>query len=335
MKPYLFILLAALLFVSCKDSFDDNSKRNENYAWWVDARTGKAGWIPVNGNGDPVKTGKYTLFYADGHVFEKGRKVDGKNVDTIFSYLSNGEVYEYTFVRPDTTTYYFIKNGPITIHEQSGKLSADGIVENHKAGNQWIHYYPSGNIEWKRSFKNGIGWNVSYYESGSVNDSDYNDGKNFKNIEHWTMLGKLESKFEMNGNTSNGVQWRYYDNGQPRSSLILVNGQEEGKLVNWYPNGQVKLITYLKNGLKNGRVTQYYKDGKIQSEGNFIDDKVEGRGFLYFESGKIKIDRYFKDGQSDGEAREYDESGKLMRDNIYKNGELIEEKLKNKPLLVP
>ena len=94
MRYKIYIILTAFTLFSCKDNFSDKNKRNENWAWWTDAKTGKSKWIPVNGDGYPVTDGKYTRFYFNGNVYDKGKLVDGKDADTIFCYDLNGHLQE-------------------------------------------------------------------------------------------------------------------------------------------------------------------------------------------------------------------------------------------------
>ncbi|OCX51118.1 hypothetical protein BEL04_20620 [Mucilaginibacter sp. PPCGB 2223] len=149
MKRYCIIILAAFTFIGCKDGIDDQSKRNDENCWWVDAKTGKGRWIPI-GDHRTVKSGRYTLFYRNGKIFETGKLVEGKNVDTIFNYDKNGHLLEYVLLQQDTTNYYILTDGPKVYFYQNGGKKAEGIAKNHQIGDKWRTYYKNGRISWPK-----------------------------------------------------------------------------------------------------------------------------------------------------------------------------------------
>ena len=84
MKRLLIFIFFTFLLWSCNhNSIDDKEKRNENWCWWVDAKTNKGEWIPIKDE-TTVEKGKYTLFYSNGNLREKGKLNSGKRIDTIY-----------------------------------------------------------------------------------------------------------------------------------------------------------------------------------------------------------------------------------------------------------
>ena len=89
MNKLLVFLFFILLLSACnKSGIDDSDKRNQNWVWWVDSKTGAATWIPC-ANNTSVMTGNYTTFFFNGKMQEKGKLIDGKNIDTAYVYDIN------------------------------------------------------------------------------------------------------------------------------------------------------------------------------------------------------------------------------------------------------
>ncbi|MGZ3776039.1 MAG: toxin-antitoxin system YwqK family antitoxin [Mucilaginibacter sp.] len=305
-------MVIAVIFCSCKDKFDDKGKRNENWAWWVDAKTGKAGWIPVQEGESSVKNGKYTRFYFNGNVYEKGNLVNGKNVDTIFGFDITGHPQEYWILPNDTDYYgeipikieYFYKNGPIRMFFSNGHLKAYGIVSNHTYGNKWKSFFLNGGLRYLRDSKTDTGWATRYYENGKVKDSDYNEGGKIFHIKHWYSIGQLERTIEFKNGGYNGLQKEYYLNGRLQATGNMIDGISNGKETFWYEDGKLHAIGYRKNGVVDG-----------------------GPQIVYFENGKIKMIAYAKNGKADGERKQFDENGKIIADDILDDGVVIRNKL--------
>jgi len=295
---YCFIVLVLVIVFGCKDSINDQSKRNADNCWWVDAKTGKGKWIPIGGP-RPVKNGRYTLFYGNGNIYENGRLVDGKNVDTIFNYDRNGHLLGYAFEEPDSIRHYILTDGPKIYFYQDGIKRYEGIAKNHQFGDKWKAYYKNGTIQWIRNYVNGVGWLTYYYENGNVRDSDYNDGVASLNWKHWFENGHIQTVNTIAHHNYNGLSKYYFENGGLKSLQNMANGEA------------------------NGETKTFYENGKLKTVQHFINGVGEGRQIEYFENGNIKIDSIFKNGQPDGEVKIYTEDGKLFGIKIYKDGQEI------------
>src|SRR5436309_2751765 len=112
MKITLLISIAfSIFFISCnRNDINDKSKRNQYWAWWIDAKTGKAGWIPLSNN-PTWQNGDYTKFYFNGQIHIKGKIKDGENVDTTYWYDLNGKLSFYSYKEDDSTKFFYIHDG--------------------------------------------------------------------------------------------------------------------------------------------------------------------------------------------------------------------------------
>ena len=242
MRYRLSIILMVLSLLGCKDNFDDRSKRNESWAWWTDAKTGKSGWIPVGGENHTVTDGRYTRFYFNGNVNETGKLVGGKKVDTTFFYDIMRHLQGYNIPQQDSTKEYFIQNGPIKTFYSNGHPRGIGIVKNHTWGDKWIGYFYNGNIQFTKNLKNDTGWGAKYYHNGKVKDSDYYEGEKSFNIKRWYENGHLELSVDFKNGNYNGFQKEYYPSGQLKEMGILINGSANGKVTQWYEDGKLQGI---------------------------------------------------------------------------------------------
>jgi antitoxin component YwqK of YwqJK toxin-antitoxin module len=299
MKHYFLILFCIYFLFGCNpNDINDKRKRNEHWAWWKDAKTGKEKWLKITEDSSTVEKGKFTLFYFNGNIREIGKIDNRKNVDTIFKYNLEGKLVEYC-VLPNSE-WYFINDGFIKLHYPDGKLSAEGIILNHTFGDKWKKYFTNGNLDYTRNFVKDTGWIINYYESGLRKDSIYHvKGLGDFTIVSWYENGQTKESNTFKGNDFNGITKHYYENGQLKDSSMLVNGKREGIGLMWYETGELNA----KNNLKNG--------------------KFDGQAYTYHKNGKIKTYANAKNGVLNGEVKQFDENGKLISDDFYKDGVIV------------
>jgi antitoxin component YwqK of YwqJK toxin-antitoxin module len=296
MKIYLLFAIYIFVLLGCNTSdFNDRTKRNENWAWWEDAKTGRTKWLQLGNKSSNIKhAGKYTLFYSNGNVREVGKNNSGVLFDTTFFYDINGELRSYQ-IQPQES-YYFIRDGAIKIHHPNGKIWSEGIIENHSFGDKWIKYYQNGNIEFVNNFVQDTGWIVNYYESGQIQDSIYHSkGSHDLSIKSWYENGQLKQSNEFNNKGFNGTCLNYYENGQLKDSGLLVNGKREKIGYEWFENGVIKAINNYNHGKLNGRQYTYHKNGKTKTIGNLMNGILSGEVKQYDEKGKLISVDYYED----------------------------------------
>lgn len=295
-----FVLLLILFSLSrCGDKEKDNKeaegKKNGEWVFWEDENTGKKEWIKM-GNRTTVKNGRYTLYYFNGTVYEKGRLKNGENIDTIFSYNADGIICKYSIILPDTTIHYFLNDGTYNLSFANGNKFVEGIVSNHSPGDKWLEYYPNGKMKFRRELINGKGWMADYYENGQIKDSGIKVGNEQIPLKSWYYSGQLKSEQDLTDGKLTGFAKRYYENGKIKTKLYFVDGVLEGEGIQWYENGNINSIF------------------------NFKNDKQEGLQRVYFENGKLKVRSYAKNGEFDGEVVSYDTLGNTLKVDHYING---------------
>jgi antitoxin component YwqK of YwqJK toxin-antitoxin module len=296
MKQYLFLfIMFGALFGCARDNYFDKNRRNEHWAWWADANSGKSKWLPITNESSTLDKGEYTLFYFNGNIREIGKLDKGKNVDTVFRYNLVGKLVSYKIVLD--RLWYYVEDGDIKLYFENGRIWEEGIVHNHRYGDKWTQYFRNGNIKYINNFVNDTGWIVNFYESGKLKDSVYHvSGLDDFTIKSWFDNGNLELSTGFIGNNFNGITKHYYENGQLKDSGSLINGKWAGIQFEWYDDGHLKAKNIYKNG------------------------KLDGEQHTYHQNGKPKTIGIVKNGVLSGEVRQYDEKGKLIIDEYYENG---------------
>lgn len=302
MKAFIIFTALFILYGCNHSSINDADKRNENWTWFVDAKTGNGQWIPnTERHSKNVPDGTYTQFYFNGNMRTIGEIINGKNSDTTYWCDLNGRFDFYDIqINESLTRYFNIKEGAKKIYSATGKIRQEGFVANHHIGDKWIDYYNNGNVQSTRNFIRDTGWFVNYYENGALKDSSYFEGKNNRFIiKEWFENGQISRSCEFKNGNFNGIRKTYYENGQIKDSCLAINGLKEGRAIDWYENGKIHQVC------------------------NYYHNKTTGEAISYYESGKIHVVTNMKDDMPEGEYKEFDEKGNVINDAFFKNGERI------------
>jgi antitoxin component YwqK of YwqJK toxin-antitoxin module len=297
MKYYL-VIFSFFALSSCHNDINDATRRNEKWAWWTDAKSGKSRWIPLSKK-PTWKNGKYTKFYADGKIFSMGAIKNGKNLDTIYFYDPKGFLYYYGSCESDSTEYYYIQEGYIKIFSSNGLVAGEGIISNHKISGKWTEYFRNGRPKVIDDITNDTGWITNFYERGGLKDSDYKVGNTAYPVKMW------------------------YENGELSLSATWKDYNYNGEYVEYYENRQIKGTIEMVNGQRNGVEKYWYESGKLRGIGNYKNGVIDGGQYMYFENGKELLFDHFVNGARDGEVQVFDENGNVVADRIYQGGVLI------------
>jgi hypothetical protein len=117
---------------------------------------------------------------------------------------------------------------------------------------------------------------------------------------------------------------QYYDNGQIKDKVDLINGKREGTMFSYYENGKLNMISEWKNGSINGILKRYYIEGGIKSIEEWSDGVTSGQVRNYYKNGQMsKIFTKINGKVTIGLAQFYDSTGKLIERHYYnEEGEL-------------
>jgi len=93
------------------------------------------------------------------------------------------------------------------------------------------------------------------------------------------------------------VKREYYNSGELRYEVIVINDIKNGLYKEYFENGQLaEMHTYIDNKL-NGEYESYYRNGKLSCKCTYIDDKLNGEYKSYCDNGKLFCTCTYIDGK--------------------------------------
>tara|TARA_B100001057_G_C22634841_1_gene865816 strand:+ start:512 stop:916 length:405 start_codon:yes stop_codon:yes gene_type:complete len=98
--------------------------------------------------------------------------------------------------------------------------------------------------------------NITADQQKQINDlfNQINENSDLKNLFNETFATKVE----------NGLDEKFYENGQLKKQSTIVDGYKNGIEKTWYEDGTLKEECNYKNGMLNGTYIWYREDGSKQ-----------------------------------------------------------------------
>lgn len=129
--------------------------------------------------------------------------------------------------------------------------------------------------------------------------------------------GKDGVYYDDHGTPYTGTYHSYYENGQVKSEIPLVNGLKSGSMILYFPNGQVNEIRAYKDGKMDGTWLTFTEKGSKVAEANYADGLKNGKWFIWDENGVLRYDMTYQKGQKAGLWIIYDEKGNKVSERNY------------------
>ena len=171
--------------------------------------------------------------------------------------------------------------------------NSEGNIENSKKQGEEIHYYESGEVEYKVNYLDGRkqGEEIGFYESGEVQYKvNYLDGR------------------------EQGEYISYYESGEVEEKINYLDGIEQGERIGYYESGEVQNKVNYIDGKQQGERIGYYESGEVQNKVNYIDGKQQGEFIKYYRSGEVGYKFNYIDGRRQGEEAFYNLNGEKIGD---------------------
>ena len=265
----ILFLSTVFILISCsKADINDASKRNENWAYWIDEDSGKASWIAITDE-TTVENGVYHLFLANGKLFEKGRLKNKVYVDTVFKYNEMGDVIKYHIHQKDNILYVYLKDGDYLEKYHTGQIYEKGKLTNGVFNDDWVRYYENGQPEWIQEYTNGTGTVTWFFENGNVSSKEYRVNRKAEGeVKNWYNSGNLKEVSNWKNGIQEDLSTFFYENGQVQSKSNFKDGKFYGKSEYWYESGQLKIISFYIDDVLHGPFKQWKENGKLEVDGN-------------------------------------------------------------------
>lgn len=135
-------------------------------------------------------------------------------------------------------------------------------------------------------------------------------------------LGENGLYYDKDQNPFTGQYKEYYDNGQVKQDMNLVNGKIDGKVTLWFRSGTIKETRMFKAGLRDGMWVSFNDQEKKTGEASYKDDHKEGPWRIWDESGVLRYEMFYRKGQKSGLWIMYDESGNKTGEKRYSDDKL-------------
>jgi len=130
-------------------------------------------------------------------------------------------------------------------------------------------------------------------------------------------LGDDGLYYDKDQNPFTGQYKEYFDNGQAKQDMTLMNGKVDGLVSVWFRSGALRETRVFKSGKREGQWISYDEKGKKTGEASYKDDLKEGPWKIWDENGVLRYDMYYRKGQKSGLWIMYDASGNKTEEKRY------------------
>lgn len=167
-----------------------------------------------------------------------------------------------------------------------------GTFQHGKRIGIFLTYYPSGNVESRRTYSSDGFIEQSYY------DSD-----------------QLRREFSIVNDKLHGTIKKYRADGTLERSTPMCNGKKHGICMSYHPNGRVMVEREYHNDVKNGTAREYYDNGSLRMSGEYLDDQYHGTWKSYNLDGTLHREKEYNKGVFHGKV--YISSSALTSTRYY------------------
>jgi antitoxin component YwqK of YwqJK toxin-antitoxin module len=326
------------------------------------------GTIRVNGNPTPVTTelivsgaqvgGSYSYGRATGAFSEcsfiapqlsclwrEGRITGGFRVEFAADFKSFTGAWDFTGGQPggSWTGSRLIGEEHINSSEEPNPVKPDGTYTDKNWGTEevWVGGKRVAYAE------------QTYWSNGELrSDNRWDAEKDAVTYFYESGMKEAEHRAEPRGADAQNTGWwgYWYENGQQKYALNLVNGKREGAQAYWYENGQEMLtgnyvgdlpdgplsewdangketrlcrgngVTLNGDCAKEGLATLWHENGQKMAELNVVNDKKEGLATLWHENGQKEQEGNYVNDNPEGIWTWWYENGQKKSEGNYVNG---------------
>jgi hypothetical protein len=122
----------------------------------------------------------------------------------------------------------------------------------------------------------------------------------------------------------NGVERKFYPNGQVESEITYVNGELAGVSRSWHPNGILASEIPIHKGEIEGVVKQWNDKGELL--GSYELRNGTGVFKKWYENGQLELETPMVNGVENGRGRIWGESGELSMEFFFLNSKQVSRK---------
>ena len=101
-------------------------------------------------------------------------------------------------------------------------------------------------------------------------------------------------------NLYSGKYFEYYENGNVKMEMNILNGRLENETILYFENGTKKEIRSYKEGKKNGTWITWNEKGIKTAEAFYTMDKKDGKWTIWDDNGQKRYEMFYSDGKKIG-----------------------------------
>lgn len=116
----------------------------------------------------------------------------------------------------------------------------------------------------------------------------------------------------------------FFENGQIKSQVPLVNGKRNGKMIDYYPDGKIRAERAFADDVQMGKTVFYYPDGQVQEVQYYHNGARVNGDSIWYPNRALQFAVTMQAGKKNGYLRKWDESGNMIYEAKYSMDTLIE-----------
>lgn len=131
----------------------------------------------------------------------------------------------------------------------------------------------------------------------------------------WKHKGKLFSGYALS----------YYDNGNHKESISILDGKQQNQSFQWYPDGHLKETAAYHQGRLHGQKLRWAADSSHQiiAQLNYQAGKAHGEQLIWYPSGELFKKLNLNMGREEGIQQAYRKNGALYANYEARDGRVF------------
>jgi len=114
-----------------------------------------------------------------------------------------------------------------------------------------------------------------------------------------------------------GYYREYFETGEVKLELFLLDGRPEGTYVVYFPNARIKEVRSYHNGAFHGIWRTYNEKGMLLEQAEYKDGLKQGTWIIWDENGVKRYQMQYDYGVKSGVWSMWDEKGVLVSEKAY------------------
>lgn len=193
---------------------------------------------------DGQRNGLFSEFYHSGIERYSGRYSQNQLEGVLKTNYSNGVIKNLTYYEHD------LKHGYSINFHNDGRLYSES------------NYFKAQVLNPVKTYREEGGFIESYYTKGKITKASVFYPNNERQDFIYTF------------NQLNGFARLFYANGNLKRSIKIVDGYQDGLDIRYYPDGQIQGLSNFKRGRLHGKSLRYWDDGQLQLVLMFKNDRL-------------------------------------------------------------